>query len=758
MDKRQIKKPKDTSKKETKKIIKKRRPDFEFLRRTTIFNQGDDLQLKKIIMKRLYLRKLKEVDDNPAPKLAVQRKLIRNKLLKTIKHFNISTCNKLYWSEAMKNCQNLQTFTIDSECNSIDIGKAVRHLKVLPKGTKKVSLNIQNEEETPANGKDVCRIPKVVGRLRNLISFHKALWYNGEPNYVEKEMKLINKCMKRLPHVKNVSYVQSFSEQRGFQKLMKKEGEYPAITALTIELTADRFPDYRNFYGEFFHQEYSIDLDESSSNSELTSDISREYINILEDLNRSGPTSEEEKTSSDELGGNLRGITSSEGTETQENNRQRKSSTIVTSDEEMNTEEHSDSETDISDDFFLGGNIFLRAIAQKVMTAEVAAFFKFKRFPNLKKLTFNNQDPLYPLGGFVIDGFASLKKLEELSMEVAYRSMGTSFLFLGFLKLPLLKSFSLRIPFITREEWIFLRKFIKKQVNLESLTLIISSERGLARNYHEQNREITRTIHALEGAKKLKDLYLSSSFWSIEALSEGLKNLTMKNQLTSLKIEAFDDTMTSKKPVLERVEGLCQFIKQQKDSLHVLFVRLPHVLKQTLINHLGEAIGELTELRELVISMNLAFVYGMDFYTMYFEETLKAEAPWVVDDKMNPPKHWNINLAKHLGKLGKLEKFSIHFDVISEENANCLKWFIDILRVLSTMHQMKRVDFFTTSTYALSLIVPKMKQAIFDLTNVKQVDALIFNDRTPYRRDIGEIYDAIHEMHDKQCLRTELMF
>jgi len=356
-----------------------------------------------------------------------------------------------------------------------------------------------------------------------------------------------------------------------------------------------------------------------------------------------------------------------------------------------------------------------------------------------------------------VEGFASLGKLKEISLELALRPLGTKFIFEGLLKLPLLSSFSLRIPFLSSEDMRLLRKFFRKQKDLISISLILTVERTLRRNYLEQNQELTKVIHTFQNTK-LQNLYLASSFWSLEALSDGLKELNMPNQLKSLKLEGFDDILTSTKTCQERIEGMCNFIKQQKGSLRVLFVRLPHVLQQTLVNYICDAISKLEELRELIFSMNLAFLYGMDFYGMYFEETLKPFSPWEVREKLKVPKNWNINLAKSLRKLEKLEKFSLSFDIVTEANASSLKWLLDTFRVLSTLQRLRRVDIFTTSTHALGLVTPKVCQAILDLSNVKQVDALIFNDLFPFRREMNQIYDVVNERNNKQSLRTELMF
>lgn len=95
--------------------------------------------------------------------------------------------------------------------------------------------------------------------------------------------------------------------------------------------------------------------------------------------------------------------------------------------------------------FDLGNDERLRMVDQDflrncIMCQEMMPFFRFDLFPRLKELRLFHETPLYPLGPFVINGFAALKNLQNLIINLEERPQGSNYVFQGLLKLPLLKN------------------------------------------------------------------------------------------------------------------------------------------------------------------------------------------------------------------------------------------------------------------------------------------------------------------------------
>jgi len=178
---------------------------------------------------------------------------------------------------------------------------------------------------------------------------------------------------------------------------------------------------------------------------------------------------------------------------------------------------------------------------------------------------------------------------------IVSRPTGTKYIFQGLLKLPLLRKFSLSIGFIKDEEWVLLQEFLNKQTNLESINLIVYSPPSTRSRFESQKLHLESFIKALENKPLLKFIKLKSAYWSLEALSKGFGHLTTKSQLRILRIEASDETITTHTKSSERVKGLCNFIKNQKDTLKTLQISLAFAPEENTVTCLAEAISKVRE-------------------------------------------------------------------------------------------------------------------------------------------------------------------
>lgn len=76
------------------------------------------------------------------------------------------------------------------------------------------------------------------------------------------------------------------------------------------------------------------------------------------------------------------------------------------------------------------------------------------------------------------------------------------------------------------------------------------------------------------------------------------------NQLLELRIHVFDKSKVSPLPPSKRVEGLCEFIRKQKDTLRLLDIRVQFVFDDDIGNILAKTIVELECLKVLNFGIN----------------------------------------------------------------------------------------------------------------------------------------------------------
>jgi len=372
-------------------------------------------------------------------------------------------------------------------------------------------------------------------------------------------------------------------------------------------------------------------------------------------------------------------------------------------------------------------------------------------------LTLSHDDALYPLDSFVEDGFKSLQKLEDLNIELMTRSIGTGFMFKGFLQLPQLRNFSLYIVFIKNDEWEILKEFVKRQNHLESLEIILSCHTPSKSRYLQQNDLLTSLIKELENKKSLRSLSLKSSGWSLEALSKGLSHLTntMVNQLQSFSFQGSDDTAFSQEKLWQRIEGLCNFIKKQKRSLRNLEVNLSCALENNVTTFIAEAISTLSRLRKLDFTVNpRSFSKGVDYIIEYFEKDLQEGVAKDSIQELTMSEKFNPHLAQYFSKLQNLEDFSLTFDIFSSESG---PWFVDLLKVLPNLEKLRKISVRTDSGEVLGSIKPQVVSIMeHEFKNIREVRISSFD--IPGSDEESAFGEMLYKFNEKQALRCDLMF
>jgi len=332
-----------------------------------------------------------------------------------------------------------------------------------------------------------------------------------------------------------------------------------------------------------------------------------------------------------------------------------------------------------------------------------------------------------------------------------------------------LRSFCFYAPFIKNEEWELLCEFLKIQNNLELIDLTLECHNSPKTRYLQQNAYLANFIKELENKKSLKYLYLKSNAWSLEALSQGLAGLKLMNQLTRFTFEGSDDTITSQQPAWKRVEGLCSFIKSQKESLKVLRVILPCVLEENITTHIAEAISHLTNLRELHLYTNTNTVDGRESVMNYFQDVIQQDIPVESRLKLKRSKAWNPNLAKYFKRLKNLQDFSLQFDITEKQSTD---WFVDLMKVLPSLEKLRNMSIKTDSgKFIEHRVEKKIIPVVKELWNLKSIsleytDVLEEDyddsseeeeDGSWLRKDFS-LRKTVKKVNERQSLRCDLMF
>jgi len=539
------------------------------------------------------------------------------------------------------------------------------------------------------------------------------------------------------------------------QRIMRRGDVHPGIYGLKMFFTADEVPSY-NLLEPFFEPEDSRHSEESYDFEHMDDAELRFYERFTTDILEEDNGMEDNSQN----GRAMRRLAN--GNRPQIQPPRRRPDPYNDDDDEEDEEMDSDMDTVSSSSLSEAeprprpDNDF---VVNCMMREEIRPFFRFELFPNLKRLGIIQEEYMYPLGKFVIDGFAQLIHLEHLTIDILERSVGTSNIFKGFLKLPLLKKFSFRISFIKKKEWPILEQFLKNQRNLEILSLSVRSGASNKANYFHQNACIENIIKDLVNKPRIKSLQFRSDFWSIETFSKGFAHLTnMRNQLESFRFGASDEIITSEAKHWKRVEGLCNFIKNQKDSLKRLSIFLPLALEANIVNHISEAISKLTALRDFHFSVNPCILHDLNTIAKYFTNTLQHNVPAKTKKRLIESATWNPSLAKNLKKLKNLETFSLTFNMRDLSEKDPYRWFLDILKALPSLERLRRVSVTCDYGGLYMNLEEKLIAAVKELRNVREIGISFYEHNFLFAPSYRNLKATLKEVNERQAVCCDLMF
>jgi len=223
-----------------------------------------------------------------------------------------------------------------------------------------------------------------------------------------------------------------------------------------------------------------------------------------------------------------------------------------------------------------------------------------------------------------------------------------------------------------------------------------------------------------------------------------------------LKFEGIDDNITSQTKSEIRVEGLCNFIKNQKESLKVVKISLPLVLEESVVAHIGEAISELTQLRSLSLTFNNLFSQEkawIECVQIFLQDGIPGESKM----KLRESTEWNPNLKNYFLRLENLENLEIQFEVFNKEST---RWFVDIVEALPSIGRIKSLKTRTSSFNWFEDMEEKFISAVLELKNVWSVDMKFYkgSDGKMCQVMMMNLQRKLYDVIENQAMKCHLMF
>lgn len=240
----------------------------------------------------------------------------------------------------------------------------------------------------------------------------------------------------------------------------------------------------------------------------------------------------------------------------------------------------------------------------------------------------------------------------------------------------------------------------------------------------EQNQHLKEFLKNLQNKPLLKHLELKSFYFSPYTLSEGLESLNLK--LQTLKITTSDEGFDCPKKPIKAVQGLCQFIKNQNESLRNLELSLENVFLP--IETIFSSLNKLIHLKTLTLSMN---------------------SPQTVD------------LVSFLHRLKNLENFTFEFAIDDDDDDEVEEgyiWFIEMLRKLAQLQNLRYIEIKTTGDGFSFDFQDQVAGILYhQMKYIKEIKFSIWNAEAGFQH-FDELFEMIDYVNQRQSCKSEFIF
>jgi len=390
----------------------------------------------------------------------------------------------------------------------------------------------------------------------------------------------------------------------------------------------------------------------------------------------------------------------------------------------------------------------------------VMPFFRLHLFPNLIKLNFDNYYCTEPRFDRALgQEFSALKNLKELNLLLTGTSQNVNNLFEGMLNLPQLRLFSLNTWTLEDPEWKLFGRFLTQQKDLESLSLTLNNVYESTDEYKAQNKAIEGFGNCLRGKNKLESICLSLRYNSIESVSKLLAATKLKNQVKNLKIVAFDDIVTTSTPLNQHIEGLCNFIEDQKGCLEDFTLHLPyvHTSNGEMLHQLAKALTPAKALTSLCLKVN----QEEDEFALTDLYEFMPEGAFTENQTRNPKADdeiWPRYFSKTLANLPLLEDLTLQIDLFQQYSNDFAKEYGRMMAILPGLLSLKYLCFQLPEHKSLKKVEP---QIIASLKGLKSARYLTFgtldvsNRKMQYR--LNKIRDIIEKVNLAQSQKFDIL-
>ena len=690
-----------------------RKTPYKFLPRSLRLSSKTNA-FRNCRVKGFYLKKILDYCPDEDEFEGVDFKLVSHvfknkKIHKTLRHVKIYSFFGSYVHQCLKASKNLQTYELEfCERNTEIITFALRRL---PANIQSVCIIVN--QDAPVKKEDVYHIARSIRRFHKLQSFQRELMeHPGRNNgcYIQKELAIYSRSVKRLKEMKRMTYSPTEDDEcAGLQRALRRGFVYPGITGLNLYLWKNQN------LGDMIDEDLFLDFEKMTPHEQ---NIYRRVKNEIR---------ERDKAKNDDIDWSVKTLPDDEKYEAQ--------------------------------DFGNGVRIDPKFLSLCRIREDLGPFYRFELFPDLKELILTYGGSGNTFGSFVINGFRALKNLQSLRITIRQRLKGMVVLFTALLELPLLKKFSLSNYSLNNEELGLFGHFVHAQNKIQEFHFRIEDGSPLRTSYLQQNDSLKRTLQYLKSNFSMKSLDLDFPFVSLETLSQGLSHIGMMNQLHTFKFKASDDILTSQEKPLKRVEGLCQFIKNQNRSLKTLHIDLPLALEDTLINHIAEAVSQLSQLNELLFRCN-DVSHPRNHVFDYYQKTLQLNISPEFQKKIALPEKWNPRLAKNLNKLANLEKFILDFNILCTEKMDPTSWFVDVVTILPDFQKLKTLELCAIyKDGSLGEVKTMFLNQFLCLPHIKNIMVAMYDfDRYHQPKEYWSLEDTAEEINERQARKNDYLF
>jgi len=310
---------------------------------------------------------------------------------------------------------------------------------------------------------------------------------------------------------------------------------------------------------------------------------------------------------------------------------------------------------------------------------EIAPYFPFQVFPNLKQLGLQIMDMglvYHPIPfSLVTKGFPKLCSLEKFHLHFQFGAPQADEIFKGILDLPQLSSFSLVIASSTSSHWEMLTKFLKKQANIISLKFEISEQE--VQGPKKEGKSIEDFLANLSQKPKLQYLSLKSHSWPLSNLFRGLKRVVNTNQIKSFALQV----KRGRFDIATSFQGLCEFLLRNKGTLYELVLDFPLLDEQKSHEEISKAISQLSQLKNLSLKFSVLDMRGSPISEAINE---------IFQDRKEQR---NPRLDILLRPLKKLENLTLDFSEIDRLSLPNQKWRSSSFKILPQLESLRRFEF-----------------------------------------------------------------